>query len=107
MGPNPNHNPNPNPNLDPNPNPDPDPVELQAQALSHELQTAVRGANLLTNPPPREVSPYVEQLLARLRALQSSAAQVFPGEAPRAMLPQGPFPVASAAALQLGATSRG
>ena len=82
-------------------------VELQAQALSHELQTAVRGANLLTNPPPREVSPYVEHLLARLRALQSSAAQVFPGEAPRAMLPQGPFPVASAAALQLGATSRG
>ena len=67
----------------------------------------MRGANLLTNPPPREVSPYVEHLLARLRALQSSAAQVFPGEAPRAMLPQGPFPVASAAALQLGATSRG
>jgi len=64
-------------------------VELQAQALSHELQTAVRAASLLTNPPPREVSPYVEQLLARLRALQSSAAQVFPGEAPRAMLPQG------------------
>ena len=53
------------------------------------------------------MSPYVEQLLARLRSLQSSAAQVFPGEAPRAMLPQGPFPVASAAALQLGATSRG
>ena len=44
-------------------------VELQAQALSHELQTAVRGANLLTNPPPREVSPYVEQLLTLTLAL--------------------------------------
>ena len=60
-------------------------VELQAQALSHELQTSVRGANLLTNPAPREVSPYVEQLLARLRSLQSSAAQVFPGETPRTL----------------------
>ena len=29
----------------------------------------MRGANLLTNPPPREVSPYVEQLLTLTLAL--------------------------------------
>lgn len=83
-------------------------VELQAQAISHQMRISLRGANLLTNPPPREVDPLVEQLLVRLRSLQSLSAQVFPGEAQRTMLPQGPFPVSSAAALQLGgAGSRG
>ena len=83
-------------------------VELQAQAISHEMRISVRAANLLTNPPPRDVDPFVDHLLVRLRALQSNAAQVFPGEAVRTMLPQGPFPVSSAAALQLGgAGSRG
>ena len=81
-------------------------VELQAQAISHEMRVSVRDANWLTNPAPREVDPFVDQLLARLRSLQSVAAQVFPGEAPRTMLPQGPFPATSAAAWG-GAGSRG
>ena len=59
-----------------------------------------RATDWLACPPPREVDPFVEQLLGRLRAMQSLAAQVFPGEAVRPLLPQGPFPVSSPA-LQL------
>eukprot|EP00908_Phaeocystis_cordata_P021444 Transcript_3797.p1 GENE.Transcript_3797~~Transcript_3797.p1 ORF type:complete len:780 (-),score=452.24 Transcript_3797:188-2527(-) len=75
-------------------------VEMQAQAFSLEIAAARRATDWLACPPPREVDPFVEQLLGRLRAMQSLAAQVFPGEAVRPLLPQGPFPVSSPA-LQL------
>ena len=39
----------------------PSPSPEQAQAISHQMRISLRGANLLTNPPPREVDPLVEQ----------------------------------------------
>ena len=73
---------------------------MPTQAFSLEIAAARHATDWLACPPPREVDPFVEQLLGRLRAMQSLAAQVFPGEAVRPLLPQGPFPVSSPA-LQL------
>ena len=55
-------------------------VEIQAQAISRNLRAALRAADWRGCPPPRAVGGFVDALLARLRSLQSLAAQVRRGQ---------------------------
>jgi len=72
-------------------------VEMAAQRLSLEVCERMEAIDWMTCPSPTEVTPLIEAMLSELRSMQALATQVLPGEPARSLLPQGPFPVASAA----------
>jgi len=71
-------------------------VEMQAQQLSLEVSTTMETTDWLQCAPPREVTHLVEATVRELKSMQALAAHVLPGEPTRSLLPQGPFPAASA-----------
>ena len=71
-------------------------VEKQAQKLSLAVTNRMETTDWLHCSPPREVTHLVEAILMELRAMQALAGNVLPGEPVRSLLPQGPFPAASA-----------
>uniref|UniRef100_A0A7S4BEI0 Vacuolar protein sorting-associated protein 51 homolog n=1 Tax=Chrysotila carterae TaxID=13221 RepID=A0A7S4BEI0_CHRCT len=70
-------------------------VEMQAQKLSRLVSERVSSTNWLVCPAPRAVTGLVQLVVSELRQMQTLAAQLFPAEPVRALLPQGPFPAAS------------
>ena len=72
-------------------------VEIQAQRLSLAVTERMEGTDWLQCAAPSEVTQVLDALLRELRAMQALAAHILPGEAPRPLLPQGPFPSASSA----------
>ena len=70
-------------------------VEMQAQTLSLEVTKRMEDTDWLHCPVPREVTHLVEVMMRELRAMQSLAGHVLPGETVRSLLPQGSFPSAS------------
>ena len=71
-------------------------VEMAAQTLSLEVTKRMETTDWLHSPPPREVTHLVGAMMKELKAMQSLAGHVLPGEPPRPLLPQTPFPPASA-----------
>ena len=81
-------------------------VEMQAQKLSLAVTERMETTDWLQCPPPREVTHLVEAMLAELKSMQALAGFVLAGEPPRSLLPQGPFPAASAQAQLVPQRSR-
>jgi len=70
-------------------------VEMQAQKLSLEVSERMQAADWMHCSPPQQVTTLVERTMVELRAMQTLATQVLPGDPIRSLLPQGPFPAAS------------
>ena len=76
-------------------------VEMQAQTLSLAVTRRMEETDWLHCPPPRGVTHLVEVAMHELRAMYALAVHVLPCEATHPLVPQGPFPAASAMGDQL------
>ena len=80
---------------------------MQAQGLSLEVTKRMETTDWLSCPPPREVTHLVEATVVELKSMQALAGHVLPGEGVRSLLPQGPFPAASATTQLLSSRTPG